>query len=302
MSLEKEIAQFHGYDEGLLFPSGYTANLGLMSSIASYDDCIVYDAEIHASTHDGIRLSQARASYPFFHNDMNHLEKRLQSCSSIYKRVFVAVESIYSVSGTKAPLKEIAYLTEKYGAYLIVDEAHAVGIYGNSGRGRAYEEGVVDHVFAQVTAFGKALGVSGAAVLGSDLLKRFLINTARSCIYTTAPSFISLIAIKGSYSTFPTMDEERKSLRKLKEIAREHLQWREGEHIIPIAFPGKLNARNGAQILRSEGFDVRPLTSPTVKKGKECIRIILHSFNSSQDLQRLLDRLKEIRGCGCEES
>ena len=199
--LEKFIANYHKAEAGLIFNSGYSANIGLISSVAGKDDVIFYDELSHASIYDGVRLSKA-GSFPFRHNDLSHLEERLMFFKASHKKdssCFVIVESVYSMDGDFAPLKEIAFLCDKYQADLIVDEAHATGIFGEKGEGRVVELGLEEKVFARVHTFGKALGCHGAIVLGSDTLRSYLINYARSFIYTTALPLHSLATIKCVY-------------------------------------------------------------------------------------------------------
>lgn len=286
--LEREIAHFHGYEAGLLFNCGYMANLGVLSAVATAEDSIFYDIQVHASIHDGIRLSSARA-YPFRHNDMVHLEKRLNQCSCRGKR-YICVEAVYSTDGSRAPLTEISGLASKYEARLIVDEAHAVGVLGPHGRGLTAEYGLTNQVFAQVVTFGKALGVHGAIVLGSSLLREYLINFARSFIYTTALPLGSLIAIKSSYALFPKLDAERRKLgnfiSKIASVSGSQTP------IQPIQIKGNRAAKVVAEKMVCEGYDVRALLSPTVKRGREMLRICLHAFNSDAELTDLFRRLQ----------
>lgn len=277
--LENTIAAFHGYEAGILFSCGYMANVGLMSTVAGNDDTIFFDSFIHASCRDGISLSRAQ-SFPFRHNNLEHLENRLKNCSIRGNR-FICIESIYSTDGSVAPLKEIALLTKKYEAHLIVDEAHAIGVYGLEGRGLAESS----DVFAKVITFGKALGTYGAIVLGSAILKDALINFATSYIYTTALPFHCLAAIKCSYDTFPKLVKERKHIAHLiKKISST-------THIHPIFIKGSKNALCAAKALREKGFDVRALLSPTVRRGHELLRICLHAFNTEDEVKALLGYL-----------
>lgn len=287
--LEKEISAFHGYTDGLIFNCGYMANLGLITAVAGHDDLILYDAFIHASTLDGIKMSQARG-FPFRHNDLNHLESRLKKIS-IEGSCYVCVESIYSTDGSKAPLVEICYLAQKYGAYLIVDEAHAVGICGPQGRGFLAECGVQQMVFAQVTTFGKALGVQGAIVLGSSLLKKALLNFSRPCIYTTALPFSCLAAIKSSYALLPGLEKERLKLGAMINRFREGVLSKSTTPIQTIQVKGNENVRKAAKELAKKGFHVSPLMSPTVQRGEEVLRICLHAFNTEQQVDGLLESL-----------
>lgn len=272
-TLEQEIATFHGFEAGLLFNCGYMANLGLISSMASDQDVIIYDTDVHASTHDGIRLSKARG-YPFRHQDLKHLEERLSKITA--KRKFVCVESIYSMDGSKTLIKDISAICKQYGAHLIVDEAHAVGVVGPQGRGVVFENA---HVFAIVVTFGKALGVHGAIVLGSQELRNHLINCARSFIYTTALPLQSLVAIKCAYAIMPTLDS-----------SREHLKQLSSSHILSVKVKGKVHEYS--QQLAQEGFDVRAICRPTVRE--ECLRICLHAYNTKEEWDQLLQRIENL--------
>ena len=288
-NLEEEIARFHGYETGLLFSCGYMANVGLLSTIANQDSIVFFDAGIHASTHDGIRLSRAQA-FPFRHNDPDHLEGRLKN-GAIRGDRFICIESIYSTDGSMAPLLRICQLAKQYDAHLIVDEAHAIGACGLKGRGLVAEHHLTDHVFAQVATFGKALGTYGAIVLGSGALKQALINFATSYIYTTALPFHMLAAIKCSYELFPEMEKERQHLQKLIQIFRQSHSSSSMTHIQSVTIPGNQTVKRTAQALTNLGFDVRALLSPTVKRGQEVLRICLHAFNTESELALLLEAI-----------
>lgn len=276
-ALEQKIATFHGYEAGILFNCGYMANMGLLSSIGK-DHVIVFDAGVHASTRDGIRLSRAKA-FPFRHNDLEHLENRLKMGGSL-----IAIESLYSTDGSVAPIVEISALARQYHAALIVDEAHSVGAFGPQGRGLIAEAELQDSIFAQVHTFSKALGVSGAIILGSEKLKKHLVNFATSFIYTTALPYYVLAAIQCSYTLFPSMDRERAHLQKLIQLSPNIKS-----QIQSICCPGNQEVKELARIFRQRGFDVRPLMSPTVRRGNEKLRICLHSFNTETDLRRLYE-------------
>ena len=193
--LEKIVAAFHQAEAGLIFNSGYDANIGLFSCLAKKEDTLICDELIHASIIDGCRLSYA-SRFRFAHNDLEDLESKLQRSKG---NIFVAVESIYSMDGDMAPLKEIAAVCKKYNANLVVDEAHATGLFGKQGRGLVSQHGLEDEVFARVHTFGKALGCHGAVILGSETLRNYLVNFARSFIFTTALPMHSLIAVKCAY-------------------------------------------------------------------------------------------------------
>jgi 8-amino-7-oxononanoate synthase len=285
--LEDRIAMFHGYEAGLLFNCGYMANVGLLSTIGGFEETIFFDVGVHASTRDGIRLSRAKA-FPFRHNDLEHLENRLNNLPTQGAR-FICVESIYSTDGTQAPLLELCRLARDYGAHVIVDEAHAVGVCGPSGRGLVAAHHLTAHLFAQVVTFGKALGTYGAIVLGSHSLKQALINFATSYIYTTAPPLRLLTAIKCSYDLFPRLEKERSHLNQLIQSVRETYPNSSGTHIQSVAVKGNEAVKCVAERLSQQGFDVRPLMSPTVQRGEEVLRICLHAFNTEGELRALLE-------------
>jgi 8-amino-7-oxononanoate synthase len=287
--LESKIAAFHGYEEALLFSCGYMANVGLLSTVSCSKDTIFFDTQVHASSHDGIRLSQAKA-FPFRHNDLIHLENRLKNTSTKGNR-FICIESIYSTDGSKAPLLEISQLAKKYEALLIVDEAHATGVFGPNGKGLVAEKNLTTDIFAQIVTFGKALGTYGAAILGSPLLKTALINFATSYIYTTALPLYSLKAINCSYTLFPELESERAHIRRLIQLFCSAYPSHSETHIQPIFIKGSTAVKCIAKKLSEEGFDVRALTSPTVKQGREVLRICLHSFNTENELLKLIETL-----------
>jgi 8-amino-7-oxononanoate synthase len=289
--IEEQIAHFHQYEAALLFNCGYMANLGLLSTIASKNDVIIFDVNVHPSTKDGIRLSLGDA-YPFRHQDVDHLEKRLHSCQH-YQNRFVCIESLYSTDGTIAPIQQIYQLVDKYKAQLIVDEAHSVGIYGSQGRGLSAEAHLTNKIFAQIVTFGKALGGQGAAILGGKLLKEYLINFAHSFIYTTALPLNALAAIKSVYEYLPECEKMRSDLRTLIDLFQKDSQQK--TPIQTIKFKSAERAKFWVSKLAKEGFDTRALLSPTVRKGHEVIRICLHAFNTKDEVNFLISFLKKVR-------
>lgn len=290
--LENSIAAFHGYEAGLLFNCGYMANVGLLSTIASSTDTLFFDANVHASTRDGISLSHAQ-SFAFRHNDLLHLENRLQNRSSGGNR-FICIESIYSTDGSIAPLIEISALANRYGALLIVDEAHAVGIRGLGGRGLVAELGLCHQIFAQVTTFGKAVGTYGAIVMGSNILKSALINFSTPYIYTTALPFHTLAAIKYSYKILPQLESERKHLKNLIRIFCQYQFTPTQTPIQSVRFKGNEAVKSASKKLFELGFDVRPLMSPTVRRGHEALRICIHVFNTEKQIRQLREVIELI--------
>src|SRR5258706_5683391 len=208
---EKFIASFQSSEAALIFNSGYDANVGLLSSVPQRGDAILYDYLSHASIRDGIRLSFAR-SFSFQHNDLNDLENKLKRLTG---NIFVVTESVFSMDGDICPLKELVVLCEKYNAHLIIDEAHATGVIGKKGEGLVQMLALESNCFARVHTFGKACGAHGAVVLGSNDLRDYLINFARSFVFSTSLPEQAIAHIKDSYELFPEMRKEREKLRKL---------------------------------------------------------------------------------------
>jgi 8-amino-7-oxononanoate synthase len=296
LSLESTLAKHHLAESALLYNSGYTANVGLFSSLPYRGDTIIYDELIHASIRDGMQLSKAK-SFSFLHNDLASLEKKLSLATG---RIYVVVESIYSMDGDTAPLKSIAELCSQYDAALIVDEAHSNGIYGKDGAGLVVEIGLEKTVFARVITFGKALGCHGAAVLGSQDLIAFLINFSRSFIYTTAPAPHQVLSLKIAYDNLSKVENKRLILSKL--IALFKLKIKEvlnvdliesSSPIQCLIIPGNSVVKQVCSGVQDDGFDVRPIVAPTVPVGKERIRICLHSYNTEDEVIALVTCLKK---------
>lgn len=279
--VEKEIAQFHEAEAGVIFNTGYMANQGLLSCLADTQSLFLFDMQIHASMREGLQKSKDRA-YPFRHNDVEHLEQRLKKVKG---DVFVCVEALYSMDGSLCPLKLIAELCARYGAHLIVDEAHSTGILGMHGKGLVHALGLQSQVFARVHTFGKALGVHGAVVLGNSLLKDYLINFSAPLIYTTCLPIYSLAAIRCAYQQLPLANQQRSHLSLLERF------FNKSSPIIPIVVGGNEKTKEASAKLASLGFDVRPVLSPTVKRGEECLRLCLHAFNTREEVIELMNYL-----------
>ena len=298
---EDFIAQFHQTEAALIFNSGYDANLGFFSSVPQRNDIILYDELCHASIRDGIQMSLAK-SYKFNHNDVSDLENTLTKLSSITgdrqpTTVYIVTESIFSMDGDSPDLESTVRLAEKHNAYVVVDEAHALGVVGESGEGLVQKLQLQEKVFARIMTFGKALGCHGAAILGSQELKNYLVNFARSFIYTTGLSPHSVATILVSYrylanNTSLIQDYYSKMFSFVLQNAHNyHL------HIAPIytfLVPGNKRAKEVAKIIQENGFDVKAILSPTVPEGKERIRICIHSYNSQDEIVALVKVLQSF--------
>ncbi|MEO9003269.1 MAG: pyridoxal phosphate-dependent aminotransferase family protein [Ginsengibacter sp.] len=283
---ERQIADFHNAEAGLIFNSGYDANTGLLSSVPQKKDVIIYDQLSHASLRDGIRLSFA-TSFSFLHNDLNDLEKKLSSAGT-KGQVYVVTESVFSMDGDYAPLHEIADLCEKYQAAFIVDEAHATGVVGRRGEGLLQKIELEKRCFARIHTFGKACGTHGAVVLGSEKLRQYLINFSRQFIYSTSLPPVAVGAIAASYQLFPEMEKERNHLQKLIGVFKNaHLKYKvlSGDTPIQIVIiPGNDEVKQMGEILQQNNFDIRAILYPTVPKGQERLRLVLHAFNSVEEV------------------
>lgn len=291
--LEADIACFHQEEAGLIFNSGYVANLSLLPAVTAPGDTIIYDQEVHASLHDAVKLARVRA-FPFRHQDLGHLSRRLEQARG---RVFVCIESVYSCDGSLADLPEVHRLCQQAGAHLIVDEAHATGWLGAKGEGAIQMHGLQGKVFARVHTFSKALGGQGAIVLGSALLREYLINFARPFIYTTALPRYSLAVIRCAYQALEACAGKREQVQKLihyfRKKARERsLSFEDSTTVIQcLRIPGNEAVKKAAGKLQQKGFDVRPFLRPTVGRGKECLRICLHAFNTEEEIHTLLESI-----------
>jgi 8-amino-7-oxononanoate synthase len=288
---ERFLANHFNAASSLVFNSGYSANLSLLSTIPQRGDTILYDEFVHASIRDGIRLSFANA-ISFKHNDLNDLNTKLNASNGV---VYVVVESLYSMNGDLSPLKEIVEICSDYSAFLIVDEAHSAGVFGKKGVGLIQELNLETKVFARVITFGKAYGFHGAAIVGSEDLVGFLVNFARPFVYTTGlpPSDYKMIEslVKSSM-----IQSKQTALQSNIDFFRKDLT-------DCYRFPSALNSPiqiihtrsientiKLAEKIKSNGIFTKPIFSPTVPQGKECVRICLHSFNTKKEI----DLLKEL--------
>ncbi|WP_295652177.1 8-amino-7-oxononanoate synthase [uncultured Mucilaginibacter sp.] len=289
--LEVEIAHFHNAEAGLIFNSGYDANLGLFSSLPQRGDTIITDELIHACIIDGARLSYANR-YIFKHNNLTSLQEKLKNAKG---NIYIAVESVYSMDGDIAPLQQIIAMAEQYNAKVVVDEAHALGVFN---KGLVNGLGLQNQVFARVITFGKALGAHGAIVLGSSILREYLVNFARSFVFTTAAPLHQLATVKVAYRLLQESDNEQKQLQANISLFKSQLSGHTGllesmSAIQSIILSGNELTSQFAQKLQQAGFDVRPILSPTVPQGTERLRICLHAFNTPEEILNLTNLLKQ---------
>ena len=290
---EDYIANFHQSESALIFNSGYDINVGFFGSVPQKGDLILYDELCHASIRDGIQLSNSKA-YKFNHNDFEDLEKLiLRNPNTI---IYIVTESVFSMDGDCPNLEELVSVSTKHNCYLVVDEAHALGVFGSIGEGLVQMLGLQEQVFARIMTFGKGLGCHGAAVLGSNELREYLINFARSFIYTTGLSPHTVATILVAYQH---LEIDSASISKLREniiffnqekhfLGLKPMFVRSKSAIQSAIIPGNERVKTIASQLQEKGFDVKAILSPTVPEGQERLRICLHSYNSQEEISEVL--------------
>ena len=246
----------------------------------------------------GLRLGTCK-SYSFPHNNLVALETHL---TKAHGQIYVAVESVYSMDGSFADLVELSALADKYKAKLIVDEAHATGLFGAKGEGRVVELNLQNRVYARMHTFGKALGRHGAIVLGDQNLRNYLINFARPFIYTTALPKSALIGVKRAYDKLSKVNYMDLELCKLQCLFKYKIKGiknfkiiESSTHIQSVICGSNERAKFMSDTLENEGIYVYPILSPTVKKGTERLRICLHEFNTEEEVLRLVNCLKTMK-------
>ncbi|KAK7530038.1 putative aminotransferase [Phyllosticta citricarpa] len=330
--LETLIPAHHNAPAGLLFTSGYDANAALLSTLPQPGDVVLYDALVHASAHDGMRLSRVASTgglRRFAHNDPSALAAALRALvaedtgyAAGSRNVFVVVEAVYSMDGDVAALRAMLDVVDAAlpagNGYVIVDEAHATGVIGQGGRGLVCAEGLERRVFARVVTFGKAVGAAGAIVLCTPATKQYLINYARPFIYTTAPSFPSLAAIKVVYD-FLTRNRAEPLAAHLRHLHQtlssslsaliaslapppallslslpsQSVETSAPTYVTPIVPIFTQHPRALAAFVRKRGYVVRPIVAPTVPRGTERVRVCLHAGNSVDEVRGLVGAVGE---------
>ncbi len=295
-NLEERMADFFQAENALLFNSGYDANIGLIGCIGEEGDTILYDYLSHASMRDGLKLSRAN-TISFQHNELHDLALKLQQAKG---RKIILIESIYSMDGDEAPLQEIVALAEQYQAAIIVDEAHSTGIYGEKGEGLAIEKGVASSIFARVHTFGKAFGAHGAVVVGSKLLKKYLVNYARSFVFTTAlpaHSIHHLNIVLDELEKTNAIHQLKTNIDNFKTQLSDTIKQKfipSNSPIQSLVIGGNEATKKMALQLRKKGLDIRPILYPSVPLGKERIRICLHATNSEDEIKLLCESLNAL--------
>lgn len=293
---ETFIAEFHEAESALIFNSGYDANVGFFSAVPQRNDVILYDELSHASIRDGILMSNAK-SYKFDHNDFEDLERLILKFPDT--NIYIVTETVFSMDGDSPNLEELVELSEKYNCYLVVDEAHTLGVFGEKGEGLTQYLQLHNRIFARIMTFGKGLGCHGAAVLGSTDLKDYLINFARSFIYTTGLSPHSVSTV---FTAYQQLNVEKETIEKLRQnivffnqqknlLGLKPMFVRSKSAIQSAIVPGNENVKKLAQQIQDKGYDVKPILSPTVPEGQERLRFCIHSYNSEEEINQVLQLL-----------
>jgi 8-amino-7-oxononanoate synthase len=294
--VEERLASFSGSEAALLFGSGYAANIGLLQAVVSPDDLVVSDARNHASLIDGIRLTKApTVVYP--HQDLDALEAALSRPR--VGRAFVVTESVFSMDGDLTPLVDVCAIAERAGAVVIVDEAHATGMYGTRGSGRIEELGLRDRVVATIHTGGKALGSGGAWVAGSRVLRDVMVNRARSFIFSTAPLPVLGAALGAGLDLVEREPERRREVHRKSSLLRAALHdadvHADGESmIVPIIVGANETATERQSALAAAGFDVRAIRPPSVAPGTARLRVTVRYPVPDAELARFASEVARL--------
>ena len=298
---EEFIAQFHQTESALIFNSGYDANVGFFASVPQRNDIIIYDELCHASIRDGIQMSKAK-SYKFQHNDLNDLEQIIKRCHTEPVEVYIATESVFSMDGDSPNLEQLVQLSQKHNCLLVLDEAHSLGVFGNQGEGLVQNNNLQEAIFARIVTFGKGLGCHGAAILGSVELKSYLVNFARSFIYTTGLSPHSVATILVAYQHLQSEKETIDQLKSNIQLFNQHkiqlglkpLFVYSKSAIQCAIIPGNEKVKSIATQLQQNGFDVKAILSPTVPEGQERLRFCIHSYTTETEILTVLQKLSTL--------
>ncbi len=286
--LEELLSSLYGKESALLYNSGYHANVGISSALNQKGDVVFSDKLNHASIIDGMRLSDGKF-FRFPHNDMHALEKLLERERKNFNNAFIITESVFSMDGDIEDLKKIVELKKKYNCIMIIDEAHAFGVFGEKGLGVAEELGIVDDVDLLVGTFGKAIGSMGAFVTGSKTMIDFLINKSRSFIFSTALPPINIAFSKWIIETqIPKTAQKRKNMLNLAK------KFGSQSHIIPVVIGENKDTVDLCEVLFHNGYFTLPIRPPTVPVGTSRLRLSLTADIREEELQTLKEKIYEV--------
>ncbi len=306
--LETLLSKLFKTESALVYNSGYDANVGFFSAVPQRGDIIFFDELVHASIRDGILLSNAK-SFKFKHNSLSDLEDKVANVVEGFSKdftgeVYVVTESVFSMDGDTVNIDDLINLCTKQNFRLVIDEAHAIGVFGKNGEGLAQQSKNHEKVFARIATFGKGMGCHGAAIVGSKRLTDYLVNFSRSFIYTTGlpPHTVGTLI---SAFKFITSAEGKSSKNRLQEnidFFKEKLEYfklkklfiSSNSAIQSCIIPGNTSVKKAALKLQEKGFNIKAILSPTVPKGEERLRFCLHSYNSQEEITLLLQILKSI--------
>jgi 8-amino-7-oxononanoate synthase len=313
--LEAALARWKGTEAALSFSSGYATAVGTVSALVGRGDVVILDKLCHASLIDGARLSGAELRV-FAHNDVGRLEGLLQWArqKAPQGRVLVLTEGVFSMDGDRCPLRELVEVKERYGAWLLVDEAHSAGVLGEAGRGLVDEEGVQGRVEVQMGTLSKALGCSGGYVCGSGRLRDWLLNRARAFVYSTAPSPVAAVVATEAVRWMETGEaaQRRRRLGRNREVLREGMGEAGGSGtgsggergasaIVPVVLGEAARAVEASEVLAREGFWVPAIRYPTVARGRARLRVTVNALHEEEVVARLGQRLRGLLGMGERE-
>jgi len=297
-ALEAEAARFFGTESALYFSSGYAANATLLSTLPQRGDLVVHDALIHASAHDGLRLGRAEVRSAA-HNDPDSFADAIRQwrAEGGTGRAWIAVESLYSMDGDRAPLDELVALADRQEAFLLVDEAHATGVFGERGRGLTAGLAGRENIITLHTC-GKALGCEGALLCGPQIMRDFLVNRGRGFIFSTAPSPLMAAAVRAALRVLADQPGRRQRLRDLSQLAANRLEpygaLRTGTQILPLILGDDVRTMRLAGSLQAAGFDVRGIRPPTVPAGTSRLRISITLNVEAADVEALAAELESL--------
>ncbi len=297
-ALEVEAAGFFGRDAALFMATGYTANAALFATLPQKGDLVVHDALIHASVHEGLRLTRAEVRGAV-HNETDSFDETIRNWRAAggSGTVWIAVESLYSMDGDFAPLADLCAIADRHKAMLVVDEAHATGVFGEGGRGLTHGLQPADNLITLHT-FGKALGCEGAVLCGPEVMRLHLINRARGFIFSTAPSPLTAAIARAALEACERADDRREAISKRMDRARTLFEPLgascHGSPIIPLILGEEQRAMDIAEQMRAAGFDVRGIRPPSVPDGSSRLRIVMTLNASDAELDSFAELLQTL--------